>query len=291
MVQSAVFNDWLFRYGYIYHYRLSDRSKRKFLKALVMDIAQIRKDIQVIEYDQQRKAVSRNVYVGDIATAKRVICTYYDTPPQHVGDYPFFDRQKQGRQTTRFISISTLVTIFIGLSVTWFYSQNTPKDLVFFSWPMFFIAFAFALYFIFLSRVTKGMLRQRNLTRNTSSVLALLLLIQNNARKDTAFAFIDEGSYGERGLEVLLDSTNEKATIFYLDSIGAKAPLHALGKGFDIEELTRLGITHGVSQKNKISYVFSGDQKENNHYYLSKKALRQKEMNTENLNKVIALFQ
>mgnify|MGYP007028656928 CR=1 FL=1 len=42
-MQKDRFNDWLFRYRYIYRSRLSDRSKKRFLNALVTDISQIRK--------------------------------------------------------------------------------------------------------------------------------------------------------------------------------------------------------------------------------------------------------
>ena len=98
-MQKDRFNDWLFRYRYIYRSRLSDRSKKRFLNALVTDISQIRKDIRVIEYDLKHKAASRNVYIGDIAQADRIICTYYDTPPQHFGAYHFLiERRKVVKQ-------------------------------------------------------------------------------------------------------------------------------------------------------------------------------------------------
>ena len=68
-----------------------------------------------------------------------------------------------------------------------------------------------------------------------------MALISENERQNTAFAFLDEGSYGERGLEVLRDSAKRKATIYYLDSVGAKAPLHVVGTEFDRKQLARLG--------------------------------------------------
>ena len=290
-MQKDRFNDWLFRYRYIYRSRLSDRSKKRFLNALVTDIAQIRKDISVIEYDLKHKAASRNVYIGDIADADRIICTYYDTPPQYFGAYHFFDRKAQGRQTLHFILVSLLLTIGIGAAATWFYSQLAPEGFVLFSWQTVFLALAFGGYFLLLGRVARGAVFQKNLTRNTSSVLALLALISENQRKNTAFAFLDEGSYGERGLAVLQDSIKSKATIYYLDSVGSKAPLHAVGTAFDRKQLSDLGILQEEGNETAVNYVISGNKEATEGYYLPKQLLRQKEINMENINKTIALLQ
>ena len=62
----------------------------------------------------------------------------------------------------------------------------------------------------------RGGLPEKLNEKYSSSVLALLALISENERQNTAFAFLDEGSYGERGLEVLRDSAKRKATIYYL---------------------------------------------------------------------------
>lgn len=290
-MQKDRLNDWLFRYRYIYRSRLSDRSKKRFLNALVTDISQIRKDIRVIEYDLKHKAASRNVYIGDIAQADRIICTYYDTPPQHFGVYHFFDRKAQGRQTMNFILVSSFITIGIGAVATWFYSQFAADGFVLFSWQTFFLVLAFGSYFLLLGKVVKGAVFQKNLTRNTSSVLALLALISENERQNTAFAFLDEGSYGERGLEVLRDSAKRKATIYYLDSVGAKAPLHVVGTEFDRKQLARLGILQEEGIHATINYVISGNKESTEGYYLPKQLLKQKDINMENVNKTIALLQ
>ncbi len=39
--------DWLFRYQYIYRVRSNEKSKQRFLKALVADLLAIREDITV----------------------------------------------------------------------------------------------------------------------------------------------------------------------------------------------------------------------------------------------------
>lgn len=52
-----IFNDRLARYSFMYSSRNSNKEKTRFLKALVTDISQVRKDISVIEYSNQKKTV------------------------------------------------------------------------------------------------------------------------------------------------------------------------------------------------------------------------------------------
>lgn len=54
MEQTEGFKDWLFRYQYVYRLRRTEKSKKRFLAALVTDIAKMRKDVRVIEYDQKK---------------------------------------------------------------------------------------------------------------------------------------------------------------------------------------------------------------------------------------------
>ena len=71
MQQNEKFKDWLFRYQSFYRVRRTDKSKRRFISALVADISDMREDVQVIEYNRHKKYASRNVYVGDIEKADR----------------------------------------------------------------------------------------------------------------------------------------------------------------------------------------------------------------------------
>lgn len=292
MQQKEVFNDWLFRYQYIYRSRLLKASKQRFLKALVTDIAQIREDIQVIEYARERKFTSRNIYVGDVEKADRIICTYYDTPPQYFSSYLFFNRKEQGRRTTRFILAYSILMVFFGILGTLSYIQFMGSGFVLLSLQTLGASILIVLYFILLGRMTKGVWRNKNLVRNTSSVLTLLQMISETKNKRMAFAFIDEGSYGEKGLEVLEEISKKDARIFYLDSIGANAQLHALGKDFSRKRSESLGIKH-IPSKNRINYLFSAKSELENEqeiYYLDKKELNKKTLNKDNMLKAVALL-
>ncbi|WP_313466770.1 hypothetical protein, partial [Carnobacterium sp.] len=208
------------------------KSKRRFLSALGTDISEIRDDIQVIEYNRHKKYASRNVYIGDIEKANQIICTYYDTPPKSFGSYILFNRKEQGKRTTAFILISSILMILAGIFGTLFFMQyvSDPFDLT--SFRTVFVVLAYGMYFFLLGKITKGLSNRNTLIRNTSSVLALLTIISEIKDEKTAFAFIDEGSFGESGLEAMNTSHRNKKKIFFLDSIGADVPLHAVGNGF-----------------------------------------------------------
>ena len=63
---NDILNDRLARYSFMYRSRNSNKEKTRFLRALVTDISQVRKDISVMEYSNGKKYNTRNVYIGDI---------------------------------------------------------------------------------------------------------------------------------------------------------------------------------------------------------------------------------
>ncbi|KPG73863.1 hypothetical protein [Enterococcus sp. RIT-PI-f] len=290
MEKTELFRDWLFRYRYVYRSRSTNKSKQRFLKAIVTDILPFRKDIQVVEYDHTKKTAARNLYVGDLNKAKRIICTYYDTPPQHFGDYRLFDRREQKRKTSQFILSSSLVMILLGLFGTWIYIHFVSESFSLISWQTIIFALIIGFYFLLLNKVSRGEGFQRNLTRNTSSVLALLSLIVDTNQASTAFAFLDEGAYGERGLAVMRDSAGPNAQIYYLDSIGADAQIQAVGQHFNEAQLEHLEINYHSEDSCSINYLFSAEEAQSQVYVLSKKQLKQNELNMSNMQKVFALF-
>lgn len=282
MAQTENFKDWLFRYQYLYGIRRSDKSKKRFIGALVADLAAMGAAPQVIEYDQQKKSASRNVYVGDLKRAKKVICTYYDTPPISIGDYVFFDRKRQSRQTVLAILMGSLVLLLLGgLGLAWLMSNSWFS--LDFTRPLTYVSIvALLVFFLLLGRVTKGLANRRNLVRNTGSVLLLLSMIEANRNPFVAYAFIDEGTFGERGLEVLQSSLPKGTPVYFLEAVAAKAPLYIKDRE------TTLFSKEAVAAKTKdqVRYIFSGEPGTEG-FTLSKKLLRSKEMNMENIEQLI----
>lgn len=285
-----IFNDRLVRYSFLYRSRNSYREKSKFLKALVTDISQVRNDISVIEYSNQKKYNIRNVYVGDIEKADTIICTYYDTPPAYLGDYVLFDRKKQEKQTTKAIISASLIWVILGILITLIYMKFFSKQINLFSIQTVCIALIYLLYFITLSKLSKGAWNKSNLIRNTSSILCLLqLLTENKKMKKIAYVFIDKGCYGEEGLDILINSIKKNAKVYYLDSIGANSVLNVMGQDFKKDFIESKNIKY-ISTKDKINYLFCADINQNKEFYLSKSKLKQKNLNYDNFNQVIELL-
>lgn len=287
---NNIFNDRLARYSFIYRSRNSNKQKTRFLKAFVTDIAQFRKDVSVIEYISQKKYNARNVYVGDIKKADQIICTYYDTPPAYFGNYILFDRKKQEKQITKTALCTSVIWILLGIIGTLLNMKFNSSAFVLFSFKTLFLGIIYIIYFIILSKLSKGMWNKKNLIRNTSSVLFLLqMLTENKNQKKVAYAFIDEGCYGERGLNILRSSVKNNAKIYYLDSIGADATLNAMGEEFKKEVIESKGILY-VSPKDKINYLFCAEMSHNKEFYLDKSKLNNKNLNYEHFNKITELL-
>lgn len=286
------FQDWLFRYQHVFRVRRSDRQKKRVIQSLVADLLQIRKDVQVIEYDTYKKGAARNIYVGDIEKADKIVCTYYDTPPIAVGDYTLFDRENQKKNVTIFMVISSMLMLLLG-AVFLYKTQDLLKGPINWSSPqLWLIVFAYFLYFFLFGKVTRGLSSRKNLIRNTTSIIALLSLIEKTTNNKTAFAFIDEGAYGERGLQELREYMELNCQIYFIESIGSEYPLYAVGPDFEQQALEESGIQL-ESNKGETNYLFSGfkakdTQKES--YILDKKALNKKQINMKNIEKMMVYF-
>ena len=271
MEQTEGFKDWLFRYQYVYRLRRTEKSKK-------------------IEYNQQKKYAARNVYVGNIKQADRVICTFYDTPPESFGSYQLFDRKDQAKKTTRFILASTIVAILLGIIGTLIYMRLSPNSFQLNSIGTLGIVAIYAAYFALLGKVTKGLSNRKTLVRNTSSILAMLKMIAENKQKNIAYAFLDEGSYGNKGLDELQDQVKNHCKIYYLDSVGASAPLHLIGESPNSSKINSNVDYQAADQK--VSYLFSA-RKDQEHagFYLNPADLKEKQLNMENIATVTSLFQ
>lgn len=278
--------DWTFRYQSIYRLRRTNKQKQRFLSALATDIMKMRADIKVIEYKQNKKYVSSNLYVGDIEQADQIICAYYDTPPRSIGAYELFNRKKQSQSVTAFILLSVVGYLLVGLGLTWFYMGSATRafDL---SGSTFVAILCYGSYFYLFSKVAKGLSNRQNLVRNTSSVLAVLSLIDQVKRRKTAFAFIDEGCFGDLGLAALKESCGSSAKIYLLDCVGAETALHVMGEPLP-EKLAEISV-----QSDSVAHIFGAkvsETTEGNRYYLEKSDLKNQKLNTDNLMTLIKLF-
>ncbi|MCR8969073.1 hypothetical protein [Facklamia sp. 7083-14-GEN3] len=293
MLNEKNFKDWLFRYQYVYKIRNNNKSKERFIKALVTDLFKWRNDIQVIEYGENKKNKLKNIYVGNIEKADRIICAHYDTPIKNLGSYIFFDKTKAKTQTTLFIFISSLLMVLVGLLLTLGYKELALTNFSLFSLPTLIIGLFYAFYFYFLNKIANGIAERQNLIRNTSSILALLALSKEIDDQKTAFIFFDRGIYGNLGLKMLDKEKIKDASIYILDSVGTDAPLYLVGNRFTKNQANKAGILTFFQNSFKYNYLISARTSEENSiekFYLSRKDLKQKELNITNIEKIVHLF-
>lgn len=290
MNQQEKIKDWYVRYHLIFSKRYTRKQKDRFLNSLYADLSKFRGDIKLdtFKLSEKDKNEYRNLYVGDINRADKIICTYYDTPSVRFGPYHFFDTEHRIKRTTTFILFSSIIYIIMGLLFTLFvaipvFQSNGLASLPFISCIIFFIV-----YFYFLGKITRGWPRKSNLVQNTSSVLLLMNCIASLNTKRVAFAFLDAGSTSNKGLERLMNERN-RADFYLLDSIGSEKPLYQVNP-----ELNQFELIDSVDQakplNSRLVYIISGDQVDNQ-FVLSRNDLKRNELNDQNMNNTYSFLE
>lgn len=225
-MDENAYRDWYFRYSKVFRTRLSQKSKARFLSALLLDLHQLGAAARILQYGSGKTPI-QNVYVGDVTQADVVVATYYDTAPYFWGPYFYFDRKKQARQTTRTL---------LGLSILWLFLGGAITGLLmyfhffahwqFLSWKSLAALAIYGPFFALLASFTRGSRFQKNTIRNTSSLLCLLSWIEKNRwGKGVAFAFYDQGVFGDQGLRRVQEEIGPATKLLVLEAIGARAPL------------------------------------------------------------------
>lgn len=265
---SNLFEDWLLRYGFICKIRADVKSKDRFIRSLLKDVSLFRKDVKVIEHEYRANSF-KNIYIGNLKKANKVVMANYDTPIKFFGDYFMFNRNKQVKKTLLYIVLSSLLLIFIGLLGTILFIKFSAKQFSFGDIKIWFGIFAFGIYFYILGKCTKGLKSRKNIVNNTSSIICMLHIISKTKKNNIAYVFYDSSNYSNIGLEVVMNEVNKDAKIYILNSIGANGDIRYIKCG-------------------NIEYIFASDIKneELNENYIGSTKLKSKHINKENLKQV-----
>lgn len=270
MSRDEQFQDWYFRYRYLLKNRRHKKGKQRFLQALVSDLIAMRQDVQVMAYNEKTYH-SRNVYVGDITQAEKIICTHYDTPPSYLGKYVLFDKFEQRKRTLQALALGILLMLVMGAGLLALYRHVNTGDFDLTQPVTLLWVLIFALYFALFGKVSKGLASRHAFFRNTSSILLMLSLMRQVTDQKVAYAFIDDGCFGTGGLDVIQQSARPNCDIVYLDCLGTDLPIHQI-------------------KTNGIDYLFSareGKGKDHVTYYLNQKDLKQKQISQSHFDAVI----
>lgn len=284
MDKSEQNRDWLFRYNRLLNVRHSDKQKDFFLNSIIKDIIPVRNDVQVIEVRDGKQVVSRNLYIGNVKKAKKVVSTYYDTPTIHFGPYSFFNHEKQKKLTLTFNAVTSVLILIIGIIFTFLvgipvFNQNQGLSI-----QLVFVSFVYIILAYFIGCFAKGVPSRSNTVRNNSSIIAMLKMIYEVKDQSIAYAFVDTGTTNRSGLKELMERVSPISTVYYLDSVGSERELKILNNQRDLTN-SQDGNTPTLNDK-RLNYVISAQQDEKNHF-LSKPDLKSKRINSENIKRII----
>lgn len=288
MNQEEQIKDWYFRYHTIFGKRYTKKQKDRFLKSLVADIRQTRKDLELYSFNlhENDKRVYRNLYVGDLKKAKKVICTYYDTPAALLGSYRLFDREKQRKKTTFSVVLTSIIWIMVGIFYTLYVGIPVFENNGLLSFQSILVALGYFIYFYLFNRLRMGLPKQKNLIRNTSSILMLLDKITNtDSNSDIAYAFVDAGCTSGAGLLKLLEQTDGK--VYMLDSIGSKYPLYQVSNSEKMfyQHDSIEPIVKEEFKNNNLLYIMSA-KIEGNEFIIPRSELKKGQLDSNNMNTV-----
>jgi len=281
MEREEQWKDWILRYNNVYKKRQSFKQKSRFLRSLSTDLQLLDKEFEIEEYSDSgnKKDTTRNVYVGDIENAKKVVTTYYDTPAKHFGSYHYFDIEKNGKNTILFTMLFAIIYLIVGALATIYIMESNFEVL---SFTGLIVVVFYFLYFYIFSKNVKGISRRNNLVQNTSSVVMMLDYINNSKySNNVAFAFVDKGTTSKQGLNNLLNEIKATTRVMYLDSIGSSQPIEVITPSTVIENSDE-SESESFMTHNDLDYVLTRDSKISG-YFLKKSELNSKEINQDNL--------
>lgn len=287
MAQQQQLMDWFIRYGSILKKRSTHRQKERFLQAFKTDISAIRDDFKIDDFQLHPKDpyTYHNVYVGDMHRATRIICTYYDTPTVVWRDYAYFDTKQHEQSATWFIMFTALLYIIAGGLFTWLVTIPMLTRGQLLSVVSILMVIGYLFYFLILGQMTRGWPSQHTLIQNSSSLVALLGVLDVQRKPNVAFAFVDAGCTNDAGLKRVLRRKKGNCRFFMVENIGGDTPLYAITNDTahqhrDIEGFENT--TTAMEMDDRITYLISA-KKDGNRFILPLAQLRQKKINAMNM--------
>lgn len=281
MESEELLKDWFIRYNYILGTRQTDKQKGKFIDSILFDLEKLGKKAYVHPFGQNN--YGKNIYVGDIKKAKKIICTYYDTPISQHKSYHLNEYELNKQNTVKSIAIQSIIFLGIGLLFTLFVGIPIYQVYNFVSLPSILTTLFYAFYFIILKKISTGWPEKNNSVRNTSSLLLLLQFMNQYHTKETAFALLDSGTYNQAGLDELLQHC--QGEIYLLDSVGADQPMYQISKNKQLFVLDSpiIQVEKKITDVKNV-LILTSMKKNDQSFQLERDSLKQKEINEANMN-------
>ncbi|MFO8068838.1 MAG: hypothetical protein R6U02_02480 [Alkalibacterium sp.] len=281
MNRDELLKDWYVRYNFILGARRTAKQKERFLKSMLYDLNVMDRKAKLHEFGSNNQG--KNIYIGNIKNAKKVICTYYDTPIFQHDSYHLADYELNKKNTLKTMVLHSTIFLIIGLAFTFLIGIPIYQANELLSLPSILVSLFLMIYFIILKKISTGLSSKLNLVRNTSSLLLMLQFMSKHRDKDTAFAFLDAGTYNHAGLNELRENCRGK--IYLLDSVGADKPL------YQISDNERMFVAESRVEQVKQNLFDHSDililtsmEKINQSFQLDKRSLKKKNVDEHNMN-------
>ncbi len=229
--------DWFLSYGILLGKRFTEKQKLKFITRAKKELENMGYQTEVSQTTLSGRGFGKktyyNLYAGDTIHSDILIYTYYDTPMKRFFSNTLFAFQSNyDKKNMIFSFLLGMMIIFISVFVfVNFIHANIVKNGIFSIWGLAFVLLLLAAFGC-INGLKYGIANTNNIVRNSSSIIAMLSLIDQleEAKKQRiCFAFIDEGTSSEIGIKILEKylPKNKKIKI-YLDCVGAKGEINVL---------------------------------------------------------------
>lgn len=203
--------------------RFSARQKSKFTDELTKDFSEFGYEMKMIE-GRKWLNKAKDIFYGNMKTAKTVIVVPYDTPEKkfwHKIFYFPFDGTKTANKTmaATFVPIVVVYAFVLGFV---FFGSKLVTDPIMSSIlsVVMFVLLIFLVYFM-----THGIRNTKNYNRNSASVIAALEIaegLSKDERKKVGFLFTDKNKSRFLGAEIAgkeFKEAGKNPNIIYLDCI------------------------------------------------------------------------
>lgn len=222
--------DLILRYGLIFGKRFWAKQKLAFLRMFSKEVSQfgyyLDAKLARLSLTKRQHRNFYNAYIGDLDSAKIIVCTYYDTGINSfnlTAKYAFNSSFNAQHYWIRLLPVIGLFLTAVLLNVLFFIPAMQQAGMLSFLGAMSVITTCILFYFIV--RYHGGIPNRNNFVCNSSSLILLLNLMKKcdkKQRKNIAFVLLDGGCSNPFGLRMFENYSKSvlKKKVIFIDSIG-----------------------------------------------------------------------
>lgn len=213
------------KYTKQYGTRFTMRQKSRFIDEITKEFSEYGYEKKMIE-GRKWLNKAKDVFFGNMKTAKTVIVMPYDTPEKkfwHKVFYFPFDGAKTANKTMAATFVPIVLVYAIILLFVFFGGKLVTDPVV--SSIMSVVMFALLLFLVYF--MMHGIRNTKNFNRNSASIIAALDIVENlskDERKKVGFLFTDKNKSRFLGADIAgkeFKEAGKNPNIIYLDCVGA----------------------------------------------------------------------